>query len=139
MDTKLNLGTRGIGRKMENCARYWLTYGMQQILMAMLLLGQLFLLPWLYLANWGLKMLYALGKFISIIFTFFITGIEGVRKRITRHYHANEIHYAVLKGNGQYLKLNGLSLEAVLVTQLYDYTIRSIIFNYIEFMSLSQI
>lgn len=100
-------------------------HGLQWTFRCFGLMLQIFVLPLLLLANFSLKMLWAVGRLISIVCTFFIAGIEGARERINRHYHADEIHYAVLKGNGQYLKLSGETLEAVLVTQLYDYTIRS--------------
>ena len=112
-------------RIIEDKVRYYFTYALQGLFLGFIFVSQLCLTPFLYIINWSFKLLSYFVKGVSLLFTLIFTGVDGVMKKIGRHYHANEINYAVLKENGQYLKLEGESLEAVLVCQLYDYTIRS--------------
>jgi len=54
-----------------------------------------------------------------------MNGIIGVQKKLSIGTFAEKIHYAVLKENGQYLKLANKTLEEIFTCQLYDYGIRS--------------
>lgn len=49
----------------------------------------------------------------------------GVKKRIEKRIGEEQMEYAVLKGNGRYLRLDD---ARVLEYQFYDYTIRSTLF-----------
>lgn len=66
-----------------------------------------------------------MGKFLQLVLTFLIEGIQGVQRALRVGTYAEKIHYAVLKENGQYLKLNK-TLEEIFTCQLYDYCLRSI-------------
>ena len=73
--------------------------------MGFIFVSQLLLTPFLYVITFSFKLLSYFIKTVSIIFTLIFSGVDGVRKNISKHYLANQIYYADLKGNGQYLKL----------------------------------
>ena len=50
------------------------------------------------------------GKLVKLALTFFMNGIIGVQKKLSIGTFAEKIHYAVLKENGQYLKLANKTL-----------------------------
>ena len=64
-------------------------------------------------------------KIVKLGLTFIMNGIQGVQKTLRIGTFAERIHYAILKENGQYLKLNNKTLEEIFTSQLYDYGIRS--------------
>ena len=101
------MGTQNenIGQRAEDLIRYYLTYFLQTVLMGTIFISQLLLTPFLYVITFSFRLLTYFIKTVSIIFTLIFSGVDGVRKKINKRYLTNQIYYAVLKGNGQYLKL----------------------------------
>jgi hypothetical protein len=71
-------------------------------------------------------MLNLVGNGGQLGITFIMNGIQGVQRTLQISSFAEKLHYAILKKNGQYLKLENKSLEEIFTCQLYDYGIRSI-------------
>ena len=58
-------------------------------------------------------------------------GFYSILNNFRKGCFSEKIHYAVLKENGLYLKISGLTLEEAFTSQLYDYAIRSSFITYL--------
>lgn len=69
------------------------------------------LTPFIFFLSITSFLLSFVGKVLKLGLTFFLTGIQGVQRTLKIGAFAEKIHYAILKENGQYLKLVNKTLE----------------------------
>lgn len=67
-------------------------------------------IPITYMFNLGASLLDLFCKVARLGLTFVMNGIHGVQKALRMGTFDEKIHYAVLKENGQYLKLQNKTL-----------------------------
>ena len=84
---------------------------------------------WSYPLSWAFDLFNYFIRMGSVVLTFFVGGLQGVFRSLGVGVFGEKIHYAVLKENGQYLKMSNKTLEDIFTCQLYDYSIRSILFH----------
>ena len=80
---------------------------------------------WSYPLSWAFNLFNYAVRTFRVLLTFLVGGLQGVFRSLGVGVFGEKIHYAVLKENGQYLKLPNKTLEDVFTCQLYDYSIRS--------------
>ena len=74
---------------------------------------------------WAFDALSYLAKAARVVLSFVVGGLQNVFKTLGIGAFGEKIHYAIIKENGQYLKIDGKSVEDIFTCQLYDYSIRS--------------
>ena len=95
------------------------------VLMAIFSCFKLSLYFWSYPLVWALDLFHYIFKILRVLLSFIVGGLQAVFRSLGVGVFGEKIHYAILKENGQYLKLPGKTLEDVFTCQLYDYSIRS--------------
>jgi len=71
---------------------------------------KLIFVPITFILNFAMSIIGFVAKIAKLGLTFVMNGIHGVQKTLRIGAFAEKIHYAVLKENGQYLKLPNKTL-----------------------------
>lgn len=79
--------------------------------MGLYMVGKLLISPLIFIIGFSSSVLDLFCKILKLGLAFIMNGIQGVQKTLRIGTFAERIHYAVLKENGQYLKLSNKTLE----------------------------
>jgi hypothetical protein len=79
--------------------------------MGLYMAGKLLISPLILIIGFISSVFDLFCKILRLGLAFIMNGIQGVQKTLRIGTFAERIHYAVLKENGQYLKLSNKTLE----------------------------
>lgn len=79
--------------------------------MGLYMAGKVLISPLIFMIGFSSSVFDLFCKILRLGLAFIMNGIQGVQKTLRIGTFAERIHYAVLKENGQYLKLSNKTLE----------------------------